>query len=252
MACQVRIMNLDSIRALVAAAGRGTRAGLPYPKTLFPIQGQPILIHILNLLAPYDRYPAVIVSPDGKGLIQSELDTRDLKSELIVQPVPKGMGDAVLCLERSFAPPTEHVLLVWGDIPFIQPATIATLVSRHIKNNNDLSFATRIVDKAYTVVRRDLKGRVLDLEETRESGRLVTGGERDIGLFAFRRAPVLERLKKDVPEKYGKQTGEHGFLYIVRQLVVQGLKVEALPIATELDLVSLNSLSDVQPWLGKP
>lgn len=242
-------MNHDSIRALVAAAGRGARAGLPYPKTLFPIQGQPILVHILNLLATYDRFPAVIVSPEGKGLIQSELDARGFKSELIEQPVPKGMGDAVLCLEHSLVPPVEHVLLIWGDIPFIQPATIATLVSQHLNNNNDLTFATRVVDQAYTVVRRNSKGSVLDLEETRESGRPVTAGERDIGLFVFRRIPVLEYLKKDVPEKLGKHTGEHGFLYIVRQLVIQGLKVEALPIATELDLISLNSLNDVQPWL---
>lgn len=242
-------MNPISIRALIAAAGRGTRAGLPYPKTLFPIQGQPILIHILNLLAEYDRFPAIVVSPEGKDLIQLELDTRGFKSELIEQPVPKGMGDAVLCLEHSLVPPAEHVLLIWGDIPFIQPATVATLVSQHLKNNNDLTFVTRIVDQAYTVVRRDLKGRVLDLEETRESGRPVAEGERDIGLFVFRHIPVLECLKKDVPEKFGKHTGEHGFLYIVRQLVIQDLKVEALPIATELDLISLNSLNDVRPWL---
>jgi bifunctional UDP-N-acetylglucosamine pyrophosphorylase/glucosamine-1-phosphate N-acetyltransferase len=245
-------MNPDSIRALVAAAGRGSRAGLLYPKTLFPIKGQPILIHILNLLSPYDRCPAVIVSPEGKTPIQSELDVRNHKPELIVQPVPKGMGDAVLCLEHSLAPPAEHVLLVWGDIPFIQPMTVATMVSQHLNNNNDLTFATRIVDRAYTVVRRDSQGRVVDLEETRESGRPVEAGERDIGLFVFRRSPVFECLKNDVPEKFGKHTGEHGFLYIVRQLVIQGLKVEALPIATELDLVSLNCLSDVQPWLEKP
>ena len=30
--------------ALIAAAGRGTRAGLPYPKTLFEIQGKPQLM----------------------------------------------------------------------------------------------------------------------------------------------------------------------------------------------------------------
>lgn len=244
-------MNPNSIRALVAAAGRGTRAGLSYPKTLFPIKGQPILIHILNLLEPYDRLPAIVVSPDGKGPIEAELDARGFKSELIEQSVPKGMGDAVLCLEHSLAPPTEHVLLVWGDIPFIQPATIATMVSQHLEDSNDLTFATRVVDQAYTIVRRDSAGRVLDLEETRESGRSKIAGERDIGLFVFRRIPVLESLKKDVPGKYGNHTNEHGFLYIVRQLVIQGLKVEALPIATELDLVSLNSLNDVQPWLGE-
>ena len=48
VACRARSerISMADIRALVAAAGRGTRAGLPYPKTLFPIQGKPILIRI--------------------------------------------------------------------------------------------------------------------------------------------------------------------------------------------------------------
>lgn len=56
---------MDRIRVLVAAAGRGTRAGLPYPKTLYPVQGRPILLRILDLLSPYDDCPTVVVSPEG-------------------------------------------------------------------------------------------------------------------------------------------------------------------------------------------
>jgi bifunctional UDP-N-acetylglucosamine pyrophosphorylase / glucosamine-1-phosphate N-acetyltransferase len=244
-------MSKTSIRVLVAAAGRGSRAGLSYPKTLFPIHGHPILVRILRLLASYDTKPAVIVSPEGRGLVQSVLDARELSAELIVQQSPKGMGDAILCLESSLAEPTEHVLLIWGDIPFIQEQTVTNLVAQHLRDDNDLTFATRIVDQAYTVVRRDTNGQVIALEETRETGRALERGERDIGLFVFRRAPVLQCLKKDVPGKFGKHTGEHGFLYVVQQLVEQGFKVDAMPIATELDLVSLNSMSDIEPWLGK-
>ena len=61
---------MAEIRALVAAAGRGTRAGLPYPKTLFPLQGRPILVRILELLALYDKEPTVIVSPDGEAPVR--------------------------------------------------------------------------------------------------------------------------------------------------------------------------------------
>lgn len=239
------------MRVLIAAAGRGSRAGLPYPKTLFPIQGHPILVRILNLLSPYDPNPAIIVSPEGKELVQSELDARHLDAELIVQPSPKGMGDAILYLESSQSEPSEHVLLIWGDIPFIQAKTVANLVAQHFRDDNDLTFATRVVDHAYTIVRRDTKGRVIALEETRETGKPLERGERDIGLFVFRRAPVLHCLKQDVPRKFGKHTGEHGFLYVVQQLVGQGFKVEAVPIATEIDLVSLNSMSDIEPWLEK-
>lgn len=242
---------MAEIRALVAAAGRGTRAGLPYPKTLFPIQGKPILIRIAELLAPYDLCPSVVVSPDGEGPIRQCLDTAGVKAHLVAQPEPRGMGDAVLRFEESPAFATaDHVLLIWGDVPLIQPETVAAAVNAHLAHKNDFTFATRDVESAYTIVSRDAAGGVKSVVETRELG--ITEpqpGERDIGLFIFRKRAVLAALGEELPGKWGKTTGEHGFLYIIGHLVTRGLRVEALPVATELDLVSLNSLKDVDGYL---
>ena len=47
----------------------------------------------------------------------------------------------------------------------------------------------------------------------------------------------------------GGEPKEHGFLYIIKHLVVQGYNVDALPIATNLDLISLNSLEDLSDYL---
>ena len=44
---------MDDFRVLIPAAGLGTRAGLPYPKTLYPVDGTPIL-HRLATLGIYD------------------------------------------------------------------------------------------------------------------------------------------------------------------------------------------------------
>ena len=48
-------------------------------------------------------------------------------------------------------------------------------------------------------------------------------------------------LKAHLPGKFGSNTGEHGFLYAIKHLARSGATVDALPIATELDLISLNS-----------
>ena len=239
------------LRALVAAAGRGTRAGLPYPKTLFPIQGLPILVRIARLLQPYDQKPTVIVSPDGMGPIAQCLSDYALAAELVVQSEPRGMGDAVLQFRDSPAfADAENVLLIWGDIPFVQPSTVDAMVTAHRQHQNDFTFATRFVEKAYTVVSRDSQGAVTDVRETRESS-LATppSGERDIGLFIFRKQPVFDLLLEDLPGKFGKTTEEHGFLYVIEHLVSRGCRVEALPVATEQDLVSLNSMTDIHEYL---
>mgnify|MGYP001383583019 CR=1 FL=1 len=242
---------MSKICALVAAAGSGTRAYLPYPKTLFKIHGKPILIRIAEQLAPYDLHPTIIVSPNGQALIQECLNASGVDAHLVVQPEPLGMGDAVLRFDQSPAfVNAEHVLLVWGDVPFIQPETLANMIKVHIKHNNDFTFATRQVDSAYTMVSRDTLGQVTGVVETREQGIFAPqAGERDIGLFVFRKAVVLDALREKLSNKWGRSTDEHGFLYVIGHLAARGLRVEALPVATELELVSLNSLKDVDDYL---
>jgi bifunctional UDP-N-acetylglucosamine pyrophosphorylase/glucosamine-1-phosphate N-acetyltransferase len=238
---------VDSLHVLVAAAGRGSRAGLPYPKTLYPVEGVPILLRIMALVAPYDSVPTLIVSQQGKDQIYCAIESNSVNANLVVQPEPLGMGDAVLCFADSPAfSKAEHVLLIWGDIPFIQPETLAQMVTKHFSHSNDFTFVTRFVESAYTLVSRDSLGAVKAVDETRELGiHKPQAGERDIGLFIFRKAPIFQLLTDDLPGKFGKTTGEHGFLYLIEHLVKLGFRVEGLPIATEKDLISLNRLSDL-------
>jgi bifunctional UDP-N-acetylglucosamine pyrophosphorylase/glucosamine-1-phosphate N-acetyltransferase len=238
---------MAEMRVLIAAAGRGTRAGLPYPKTLHPVRGIPILLRIVELLSTYDKKPTVIVSPAGEAPISDCLRRSGIDAHLVIQAKAKGMGDAVLRFAESPAfEAAEHVLLVWGDIPFIQPSTLAAVVHAHFERGNDFTFATRHVDAAYTVVLRDAAGEVAGVVETREQGiPEPQPGERDIGLFVFRQELILAMLLEELAGKHGKTTGEHGFLYVIGHLVQRGFRVEALPVAEELDLVSLNSLDDL-------
>lgn len=237
---------MPELRVLIAAAGSGTRAGLPYPKTLHPVQGRPILVRLIELLREYDPVPAVVVSPSGRDEIEQCLEHHGLTAELVVQDAPTGMGDAILCFRKVDGwRETQDVMAVWGDIPLLQPETVAAMVATHRERGNDFTFVSRRVDAAYTVVSRDESGRVIDLIETREAGLAAPVGERDIGLFLFRSQPVLDLLDLRLEGAFGRSTGEHGFLYIVRHLAARGFKVDAVPVGTELDLVSLNRLSDL-------
>ena len=237
---------MTSIRALIAAAGSGSRAGLPYPKTLHDVRGRPILLRLVDRLVSVDPHPTVIVSPSGRAPIAACMSDAGIAADLVVQAEPTGMGDAILTFRDAPAyRDAEHVLLVWGDIPLLGQATVDALVRAHLAHGNDLTIASRVVDEAYTRVERDAAGHVTALVETREAGLAVEPGERDIGLFMFRAAPMFDLLAQQLDGAIGARTGEHGFLYLVRHLVAAGHRVEALPIATEDDLVSLNRLSDL-------
>jgi bifunctional UDP-N-acetylglucosamine pyrophosphorylase/glucosamine-1-phosphate N-acetyltransferase len=232
---------------LVAAAGRGARAGLPYPKTLYPVRGRPTLVRILETLSNLDQRPTVVISPSGRIPISKCLSRFNISAHMVEQSEPKGMGDAVLCFRKSGAyGSSNNVLLIWGDIPLIEKATVDAMVTAHVENDNDFTFVTGWVSNAYTLVERCARGQVVGVLESRELGPWETiVGERDIGLFIFRRDLVLDLLEQDLPGKLGKISGEHGFLYVIRLLTSRGHRVVGLPIATELDLVSLNSVSDL-------
>lgn len=237
---------MTELRVLIPAAGSGSRAGLPYPKTLHPVDGVPILLRQFTLLRSFDPCPVVVTSPSGRAPIAETIAAAGMAAELVEQAAPTGMGDAILCLDdAAMGSEAEHVIAVWGDIPLLDPRTIAATVERHLAGGNDFTFPTRHVDAAYTVVARDAAGKVTALVETREAGVTPGPGERDIGVFVFRRAAVFDLLRRKLSGALGSTTGEHGFLYIVRHLAEHGYLVEALPIATERDLVSLNYLSDL-------
>ena len=237
---------MPKLSVLIVAAGKGTRAGLSYPKTLYPVEGKPILIRIFESLEIFDNNPTIIVSQKGKLPIKDCLNKYNKKAHLIIQKNPLGMGNAVSSFNDSpIAKETKDIILVWGDIPFLRAQTVSKLVDSHIKKTNSFTLASIKVDSAYTSIKRDSDGKVQSIIETREEGILPTPGERDIGVFVFDKSIVLDLLKEDLPGKYGKYTNEHGFLYIIKHLAILGYKVEALPIANHKELISLNRLSDL-------
>lgn len=242
------MISMSDYSVLIAAAGNGSRSGLPYPKTLHPVRGKPILIHLLYLFSSFSSSSSVVVSPKGKNQIHECLKKSNLHPHLLTQSSPKGMGDAVLQFTHSpDFNSTKNLILVWGDIPFIQEETVSEMIRIHEIHENDFTFPTRIVDSAYTYVLRDEKNRLAEVVETRELGiEKPSYGERDIGLFVFKKDLVIDMLQMELQSKYGQESGEHGFLYIIKELIIQGAKVEALPIATEKDLISLNYIEDIQ------
>tara|TARA_B100000886_G_C20386446_1_gene476276 strand:+ start:73 stop:801 length:729 start_codon:yes stop_codon:yes gene_type:complete len=236
----------NKINVLIPAAGRGSRSGLNYPKTLYKVDGKEILLYILDLIKEIDRKPTLIVSPDGSEIIRNFLIKNNRNAELILQEKALGMGNAILQYKYSESYQlAEDIILIWGDIPFIRKKTLSKLIKEHFSSRNDFTLITKNVDKAYTIIERNSKNEITNIKETREEGSSPINGERDIGLFIFKKRTVFEILEEELPQKYGLKTNEHGFLYIIKHLSKRGYKIEGLPIASEKELRSLNYISDL-------
>jgi len=238
--------NDKQVKVLIVAAGKGSRANLPYPKTLFKINGEEILLKILNTTNELDPNPTIIVSPKGKKDIKDFLFDVSKKAYLIIQEEARGMGDAVMKFEKSPAfEIADNILLIWGDIPYIKKRTIQKMVEIHFESKNIFTFVTAETEEAYTRVIRDQNNKIIDVIETREESLPIKKGERDIGLFIFKKNEIFNLLKMELKKKYSLKTKEHGFLYLIYHLIEKGFKVEALKIADKKELISLNKISDL-------
>jgi bifunctional UDP-N-acetylglucosamine pyrophosphorylase/glucosamine-1-phosphate N-acetyltransferase len=234
----------QKVRVVIPAGGRSSRSGLAYPKSLYRLTGTPILVRIIQKVAQYDSRPVLIINPAHEPVFTRVLQEFNLNVDLVFQHEPKGMGHALLQADQLLHE-EEHILLVWSDIPFLSETTIDHLAKCHFACQNHFSLATSIGTNCYTIVER-VEGKLVSVKETRALGiPPAEKGERDIGLFFFKKQPVFALLAADAAGDYEAGKNEHGFLYIIGKVVATGAKVEGYPIALPIDILSFNTPEDL-------
>jgi bifunctional UDP-N-acetylglucosamine pyrophosphorylase/glucosamine-1-phosphate N-acetyltransferase len=236
---------MSCFKVLIPAAGKGSRMNLDTPKSLLKINSKSIISRIVNSLNKFDKTPVIIINPSHLKNFKKNFEKEKNKPEFIYQDKALGMGNAVLKFKNSINfHKCKNLILIWGDIPYISSKTVKTIVDKHLNNSNHFTFPTIDVSKPYTFVKRDKKGKVLKILESREHKYIPEFGEREIGLFVFNKNIVMRELKKNYNNKFNKITKEHSFLYIVEHLVKNNFRVEAVKIATKDEIKEVNTLQD--------
>jgi len=193
------MIKSGSINVLILAAGIGSRSGLNYHKSLYKVDGRSIISSLISKLSFLNSHFTIVINQINEIDFKKDLSSINQDIEFIYQNTPLGMGDAILKFKGSkHYSSADHVLLTWGDLPFIRPSTFSDMVDFHISEENDFSFITANSPKAYTRVIRDNHNKVLSIIETHEEGLMPEPGERDIGIFIFKPKKTLEMLEKDL------------------------------------------------------
>ncbi|HZF45018.1 MAG TPA: bifunctional UDP-N-acetylglucosamine diphosphorylase/glucosamine-1-phosphate N-acetyltransferase GlmU [Sphingomonadaceae bacterium] len=115
------------IAAIVLAAGKGTRMKSDTHKVLHPIAGRPMIEHLLASLAQLAPERTVVVVGDLRDQLKQALGGR---AELAVQDPQLGTGHAVQQAEAALGGFPGDVLILYGDVPFVQPETMRAMVAR--------------------------------------------------------------------------------------------------------------------------
>ena len=191
-------------RALILAAGKGTRMRSSLAKVLHPVCGRPMVQWGVNAAKAVGCEVAVVVGHQREAVIAA----LDSDCTWIVQDPPQGTGDALRCAAAEL--PAEGVLLVMpGDAPLVKAETLKALLDGH--NGALCSVLTAHITKeeaktsGYGRIIRDSKGRVRHIVEVAgacEEQLLVT--EVNTGVYAFDAAwlykEVVPNLKPHPPK----------------------------------------------------
>ena len=170
------------------------------PKVLHPLVGRAMLLHIVEAATAATGAPPVVVLGPDQPAVQEAV--RGL-ARVAVQAEPRGTGDALRSLPAEFRD-AGPVVVLYGDLPLIRPATIVGLLrAREAAGASCALLSVVLADaRGFGRVVRGSDGRVLRIVEERDLPGLgaPVPEECNAGVYVFSGRhlwPALERLSTD-------------------------------------------------------
>jgi bifunctional UDP-N-acetylglucosamine pyrophosphorylase / glucosamine-1-phosphate N-acetyltransferase len=120
-------MTARTCLAIVLAAGEGTRMRSARPKVLHPLAGQSLLAHVLGAVAKSGVAATAVVIGPGEDAVAAEVKRASPDAECFVQNERRGTAHAVLAARSAIQRGADDILIVYGDTPLVQGASLARL-----------------------------------------------------------------------------------------------------------------------------
>lgn len=119
-----------SCLAVVLAAGEGTRMRSRTPKVLHRVGGQAMAAHVLRAAAAAGAQRIALVTGHGAEAVGQEMARLGLDLSVFEQARRLGTAHAVLAAREALLQPADDIVVLCGDAPLVEAATIARLRSR--------------------------------------------------------------------------------------------------------------------------
>ena len=216
------------------------------PKVLHRAGELPLIEHVLRTADSLHPATTVLVVGHLADRVQAALGKR-LGLRFALQEPQLGTGHALLQAEPHLAGATGTVVLLSGDVPLLRPATLRSLVDRHVAAGAAATVLTARVSGPHEY------GRIV-----REHGRLAaivehkdaTPEQRAIdeinsGIYAFAVEPLFDALRSIGS---ANAQGEYYLPDLVGIYRAQGRTVDAMSLDDSREILGVNSrreLADV-------
>jgi bifunctional UDP-N-acetylglucosamine pyrophosphorylase/glucosamine-1-phosphate N-acetyltransferase len=182
------------------AAGLGTRMRSSLVKVLHPLNGLPMISHVLDLCQRLGLKRCLTVVGHQADQVRQLLADRPV--EFVLQEEQRGTAHAVLQAEPALAGFDGDVLVLSGDVPLLSATLVERLVATHAKSRAVATVVTTRLDNptGYGRVLRDRRGAFRAIVEEAEA----TAAQRRVseinsGIYCFRAPRLFAALHRVRP-----------------------------------------------------
>ena len=231
------------LAVVVLAAGQGTRMKSAHAKVLHRLGGKPLIRHVLDACTPLGATRTVVVVGHQAAKVEAACD--GYGAAFALQREQRGTGHAVgVACEAQLDGFTGDVVVLYGDVPLLETATLQRLVRRHREQGALLSLLTTVLDDpfGYGRIVRDGAGRLEAVVEERDASDAQKPiREVNPGIYCVRSGFLIEALAGLTPNN---AQGELYLTDIVATAVGRGGPVVTEPVDPH-EVAGINSRADL-------
>jgi bifunctional UDP-N-acetylglucosamine pyrophosphorylase / glucosamine-1-phosphate N-acetyltransferase len=224
---------MKQLNVVILAAGKGERMMSGKPKVMHEVMGKPMIGHVVEQARGLSPSSIVVVVGFGREKVQEYLKAYDVKCS--VQSEQKGTAHALLSAEKFLD--GGDVVVLYGDVPLIEAATLQDFISFSI-GSGSIAFLTTHVDNPAGYGRVMMKGDEIsdiieDADATPEEKKVR---EINTGIFIIPEArfPLLRMIENN------NKKGEFYLTDICKVARSQGLPVKGFHYHKSTEVLGIN------------
>lgn len=225
------------LKAVILAAGQGTRMKSKLPKVVHRVLGKCMVEHAIAAAYDAGAEEICVVVGHGADVVKSSIKE---SVTFVMQDKQLGTGHAVRCA-KEFIGTDGETLILFGDTPLITGGTLKKLAETHRSAGNAITVLSSTVDDpaGYGRIIRDKNGSFVKSVEHKDA----TEEERkcreiNSGMYVFNSKELyyaLDEIKND---------NAQGEYYLPDTLMIiknKGLKVDAMITGDSSEIEGVNS-----------
>lgn len=226
-----------NFKAIILAAGKGTRMKSKHPKVVHKVCGKEMVNHVIDVSKKSGVQDVVVILGHESETVKESIPS---DSQIAMQTEQLGTGHAVK-MAKEYINDDDTIVVLCGDTPLVQEDTLRRLFAYHVEKGYVATVLTTKVDNpnGYGRIIRDNHEDLLKIVEQKDASeeeKLVN--EINSGIYCFDGKSLREAL--DLIDNNNAQ-GEYYLTDTIKIMRDRGEKVGAYNGSTIEELMGVNS-----------